>query len=159
VDVRWAKPDGAEELVRLRQMMWDGMGVESGDAWHEAAAVQLRAGVADGTFFAAVIDSPNGDGLAAGGVGTVWQGLIGPGDGRFGYIQSMATDPRWRRRGLARLVLDALIGRFGELRIATVRLHASRFGEPLYRSVGFTDPGHLELQLRLTSSPVPASTS
>nr|MDQ2710514.1 GNAT family N-acetyltransferase [Actinomycetota bacterium] len=107
MDVRWGQPDDAGELVRLRALMWDSMGVGRGDDWHGACEEQLKAGLADGVFFAAVVDRPDGSlGLAACGVGMVWQALAGPGDGRIGYIQSMCTDTGWRGRGLARALLD-----------------------------------------------------
>ena len=68
---------------------------------------------------AVVVDGPVGDGLAACGVGMVGQRLPSPGcvDGRYGYIQSMCTDERHRRQGLARTVFvapDAVVRRGGD---------------------------------------------
>jgi len=53
--------------------------------------------------------------------------------GRWSYIQSMETHPEWRRRGLARGVLDAMLTWFQEREITGVSLVASADGEPLYR--------------------------
>jgi GNAT superfamily N-acetyltransferase len=61
--------------------------------------------------------------------------------GRWGYIQSMETHPEWRRQGLARGVLDAMLTWFQERGITGVSLVASVEGEPLYRQAGLTaDP-------------------
>ena len=45
--------------------------------------------------------------------------------------------------------MDALLGWFKEQDIHLVDLHASTFGEPIYRSYGFTDPASKAMSLRL----------
>jgi ribosomal protein S18 acetylase RimI-like enzyme len=155
VTVRWADPSDdrdIEELVRLRGVMFEGMGLSiPDDGWRAEIAGVLRTGIADGSFFAAVVDAPDGDGgLAACGVGMIWIGLPWPGDtvGRRGYVQSMATDPRWRRRGYAHAVVKALLDRFGASGVRQVALHASAAGVPLYRSLGFRESTYPELVWR-----------
>ena len=113
VTVRWADPSDdrdIDELMRLRGVMFDGMELSIPDnGWRAEVAGVLRAGLADGSFFAAVVDAPDGEpGLAACGVGMIWIGLPWPGEtvGKRGYVQSMATDPRWRRRGYAQAVVQ-----------------------------------------------------
>jgi GNAT superfamily N-acetyltransferase len=117
--------------------------------WQSSAAEILERELSAGTMAAVVVDSPHG-GLAACGVGMVAQRLPSPGcvDGRYGYIQSMCTDERHRRQGLARLVFADLMRWFGERGVTAVDLHASRMGEPLYRSLGFQDPTEPELRWR-----------
>ena len=150
MEARWATVDDSAELVRLRQVMFDAMGVGDDASWQPRVLEQHRAGLADGRFFAAVVDAPTGAGLAGGAVGMVWELLGGPGNpGRLGYIQSMATDPEWRGRGVARSVLAHLLDGFRSRGVTRVSLHATAEGEPLYRSVGFAPPGRPELQLRL----------
>ena len=144
--VRWATVDDIGELVRLRRLMWSSMGTASDAADDAAVAAALADGLPAGRFFAAVVD---GDGyLAASGIGMVARKVPGPGNpsGRYGYVQSMATDERHRRRGLARLVLAALMARFAELGVVAVDLHASAMGEPLYRSFGFAPGAQPELR-------------
>ncbi len=130
------------ELVRLRQVMIESVHGRSDDSWQAACAQVFELTVADGTMAAVVVDRPDGDGLVACGVGMVAQRLPGPGcvDGRHGYIQSMCTDERHRRQGLARLVLERLMQWYDDAGITRVDLHASGMGEPLYRDCGFTDP-------------------
>lgn len=139
--LRRATPDDAEELVRLRRVMFDAMGVDHADpAWAESCARVLRAGLA-GDGMAAYVVEEDGH-VVAGGVGMVSQRLPGPGrtSGRHGHVQSMATDPDHRGRGHARAVFAALVDWFADVGADTVDLHASPYGEPLYRTFGFTEP-------------------
>ena len=146
--VRWAGADDVDELVRLRRLMFESMGVEVTDDIDAATAVGLSAGLASGDFFAAVVDDAAVPGrLAAGGIGMVLRRVPGPGslDGTSGYIGSMVTDHGHRRKGHARLVLAALLDEFEARGIGKVSLHATEFGAPLYRSVGFDTPPNPEL--------------
>lgn len=152
MEARWATVDDVDELIRLRQVMLDAMDVPDDPSWRPRVASQLQAGIDDGRFFAAVVESPDGrGGLAGSGVGMVWERLAGPtdDDGRFGYIQSMATDPAWRSQGVARIVLALLLDGFRARGVSRVGLHATQYGDPLYRSVGFVEPRFPELRLRL----------
>jgi GNAT superfamily N-acetyltransferase len=60
----------------------------------------------------------------------------------------MSTDPTYRRRGYGRATLAALLGWLRSTGITTVDLHATPDGEPLYRSLGFTEPTDRALTLR-----------
>ena len=138
------------ELVRLRQVMIESVRGSSDDSWQAACATVLEQALAGATMAAVVVDEPEGRGLAACGVGMVGQRLPSPGcpDGRYGYIQSMCTDERHRRQGLARLVFEGLMGWYAEAGITRIDLHASSMGAPLYREFGFTDPTEPELRWR-----------
>jgi ribosomal protein S18 acetylase RimI-like enzyme len=151
MEIRRAVPADTPELVRLRQVMFDALfGVmDTSAGWEGSCAEVLERGLADGSFVAFVVDDLDG-GLAACGVGMVAARLPGPGNlsGRYGYIQSMATDPEYRRKGLARGILDALLAWFAAEGVDAVDLHASVEGEPLYRSKGFKEGETLELRWR-----------
>jgi len=139
------------ELVRLRHVMFDALGWDDGsERWPGACAEVLQRGLADGSIVAFVVDRPEGVGLASAGVGTVAQRLPGPGNptGRYGFVQSMATDPEQRRRGHARAVFAALVDWFKAEGLTAVDLHASPDGDALYRSFGFCEGDHVELGWR-----------
>jgi ribosomal protein S18 acetylase RimI-like enzyme len=134
--------------VRLRRVMFEAIGVEVTAEDDQATRDVLGPGLDSGEFFAAVID---GDGhLAACGIGMSARRVPSPGnpEGLYGYVQSMVTDERDRRRGHARAVLLALLERFAELGITRVDLHASAMGEPLYRAEGFRPGTQPELRWR-----------
>jgi GNAT superfamily N-acetyltransferase len=143
---RRATPDDAPELVRLRRVMFDAMGVDHSDpGWAVACEAVLRTALASGAMAAFVVEE---DGrLVAGGVGMVEQRLPGPRtpNGRHGYVQSMATDPEARRQGHARAVFAALLDWFDAEGVTSVDLHATAYGAPLYRSFGFSEPANLVL--------------
>lgn len=149
MEIRRATTADIPELIRLRQVMMDSVwgGPHAGGPWRDTCAAILETALTDGTMCGLVVDRPEG-GLAACGIGMVAQRLPGAGNpsGRYGYIQSMCTDERHRRQGLARLVFEGLMAWFAEQGVTRVDLHASRMGEPLYRSFGFTDPTEPELR-------------
>jgi ribosomal protein S18 acetylase RimI-like enzyme len=141
-EARRAKPDDAEELMRLRMVMLAGMPgatpPEPGP-WLEAGADVLRRRLADPAerLAAFVVDSP--DGLAACVVGAIDERLPGPGGASRwrGYVYNVATDPAYRRRGFSRACVRALLSWFAERGVEVVDLRASPDGEPLYASLGF----------------------
>ena len=72
-------------------------------------------------------------------LGQVDQRLPGPSDptGLRGYVYNVATDPAYRRRGLSRACMTALLEWFARSGAEVVDLRASPEGEPLYASLGF----------------------
>ncbi|WP_184967746.1 GNAT family N-acetyltransferase [Nonomuraea endophytica] len=144
VTVRPATRADIPELVRLREVLADRMAEDAGapadDDWQEPYAKSLHERLGDPDVAVLVIDGD--DGLAACGIGFIFQRFPGPGrwDGRFGYILGMATDPRHRRQGHGRAIMDALMSWYRDNDITRVDLHATSDGEPLYRSMGFTQP-------------------
>jgi GNAT superfamily N-acetyltransferase len=157
--VRWATIDDVDELVRLRRVMFAAMGTAVGADDDDAMAGALRRGLVDGTFFAAVVDAEDADGLGACGIGMAAQRMPTPGNpsGRVGYIQSMVTDDGHRRRGYGRSVLRALLDRFVADGITRVDLHATEVGALLYRQEGFR-PG-LQPELRWVAGGLPPGTT
>ncbi|MGW8951483.1 GNAT family N-acetyltransferase [Streptomyces sp. NPDC055709] len=138
---RRARPDDAEELVRLRTVMHESLSGHpaSETGWRPAAAETLRRRLGDpgGDLAAFVVERPGG--LAACAVGTIEHRLGGPGNptGTTGYVFSVATDPDRRRRGHSRACMEALLDWFRERGVRRVDLRASEEGEPLYASLGF----------------------
>lgn len=58
-------------------------------------------------------------------------------DGRCGYIMNMYTAPEFRRRGLAKTILEKLMEEGKAMGIHFFELHATEDGEPLYIQNGF----------------------
>jgi GNAT superfamily N-acetyltransferase len=57
--------------------------------------------------------------------------------GREAIVLNVYVDPEWRRRGVARRLMQELLEWTRANRVARVVLHASREGRPLYESLGF----------------------
>lgn len=145
--IRRATLADCDQLVRLRRLMFDEMNVRSdvGSPWEDAFAAQLANGHETGVTaaFLAEVDGR----VVGGGVGTILEWPPGPWtpDGRSGHVYSMATDPDWRGRGIARAVVAALLDWFVGEGVHRVALHATEAGEPIYRSFGFADGPYPEL--------------
>jgi GNAT superfamily N-acetyltransferase len=151
--VRPARADDAREVIRLAEVMFRSLGLTELDEdvwvrWRASAAraVSARLGV---DLAVIVAEDPGERGrLVACGVGAISERLPGPAaDGRVGYVQWMSTEPAFRRRGLGRAVLRALLEWFESQGVDNVELHASTAGAPLYRSEGFWE-GSTGLALR-----------
>jgi ribosomal protein S18 acetylase RimI-like enzyme len=156
IRVRRAGPADAEELTRLRAVMFEDMGRDPGlfDAtWRQRNADHFATRLVDRERFAAfVIDSADG-GLAAASVAWLEQHLIGAANpsGRVAYIANVSTDRAYRRRGYAVRTTTALLDWLRRTGVTTVDLHATPDAEHLYRSLGFTEPKDRALTLRLDS--------
>lgn len=57
--------------------------------------------------------------------------------GREGLVLNVYTEPEWRGRGAARLLMQAIIDWAAESGIVRLVLHASPAGRPLYEKMGF----------------------
>lgn len=57
--------------------------------------------------------------------------------GRQAIIQNVYTEPEWRRRGLAQLLMKEIIAWSQKTGIDSLVLHASDEGRPLYEKLGF----------------------
>lgn len=149
MSLRRANPSDADDLVRLRRVMFEAMGVDHAEPeWAANAATVLRDCLASGEMAAFVLEE---DGrVVAGGVGMVAQRLPGPRNpsGLHGYVQSMATEPEARGKGYGRAVFAALLEWFDERGVASVDLHATEEGARLYRTFGFSEPNHPTLGRR-----------
>jgi GNAT superfamily N-acetyltransferase len=145
VETRRATPDDAVELTRLREIMLATIGPITDRSWWDPCVAAFRERLADphGEVQAFVVDAPDQPGvLAASSIGVVHYRLPGPQilDGRAGYLMSVATDPRYRRRGYGRAAVEATLDWFMRCGIDRVDLHASEEGDPLYRQLGFHPP-------------------
>jgi GNAT superfamily N-acetyltransferase len=136
-----------EEIVRLRDLMRVALFGDDGLADpHRAAAVEkMRGWLKDGDSAAAVafvVDAPDGNGLAASAIGAVDERLPNAKNplGRVGYVYGVYTEERYRRRGFSRLAMRALLDWYDANGFVRVELHASEFGEELYRELGFEEP-------------------
>jgi GNAT superfamily N-acetyltransferase len=139
VVVRAALAADAPELMRLRGVMlasMTGTAVEPGE-WYQTGLEILRRRL--GSDLAAYVVDGSASSLAACAVGTIEERLGDPRNpsGRHGYVFNMCTDPRYRRRGLARACLAALLDWYRSRGITRIDLHATGDGEPLYTELGF----------------------
>ena len=65
--------------------------------------------------------------------------------GRQAIIQNVYTEPEWRRRGLAALLIETIIDWTREQGIESVVLHASEQGRAVYQRLGFVATTEMRL--------------
>ena len=63
-------------------------------------------------------------------------------NGRTGMVLNVYTCPSYRRKGCAKLIMEALLSEAKKMEISVIELKATEDGYPLYRSVGFVDDGY-----------------
>jgi GNAT superfamily N-acetyltransferase len=59
--------------------------------------------------------------------------------GKQGVVLNVYTEPTWRRRGVAKLLMQHLLAWAADSGLDTLVLHASRDGRPLYERLGFVE--------------------
>ena len=142
-NLRRATVDDAGELIRLRGLMYEAMGIDaSAPEWQSACLAALARRLAQPDEFAAFVVEDAGRVVSCG-VGWVEEHLPGPRqhDGRRGHIASMSTEPAAQRRGYAREVFAALMAWFASYDVPRVDLRATPDGQPLYEAFGFRELG------------------
>ncbi|MEU4196515.1 GNAT family N-acetyltransferase [Kribbella sp. NPDC026611] len=156
IEVRRAQPDDAESLVRLRGLVLSAMGVDVGgpDApWRAIALDFFARRLADpDTFAAYVVDDPVA-GVVAGAAGDIQLHAPGPNDltTARGHLYNVSTEPDFRRRGLARACVVALMDWFqDETAVGQVELHATDYGADLYLGLGFIEAKYPTMRFRTT---------
>ncbi len=63
------------------------------------------------------------------------------------YLISMYTAPEFRRKGVARLIVQSALKLCKERGYERVNLHASEVGKPLYESLGFSPTTEMRAKL------------
>jgi GNAT superfamily N-acetyltransferase len=156
--VRAATPDDAPMLARHRVEMFREMGrVGSGSLGTElrdAAERQLGEWLAAGHYVGWLAEPASRPGLAVGGAGIHLRPML-PRPGRDGqaletgpeaYVANVYVERAWRRRGVASLLMEYVVGYARERRLRVVTLHATPEGRPLYERIGFRPTNEMKLQ-------------
>lgn len=121
--VRPATPHDAPVLAKHRVVMFRDMGRIADEATAaDLRSVQLRP----------MLPRPgrNGPGI-----------LSGP----EAYVLNVFVERDWRRREVAALLMEYVVGYARERRIRVVTLHASDDGRPLYERLGFVPTNEMRL--------------
>jgi GNAT superfamily N-acetyltransferase len=137
--VRPATIEDADVLVRHRVAMFTDMGVPMDvPALERSFRAWLGTMLPAGTYRAWLVDTTAGDTVAGGGI-TILPWPPGPHymSDRLAFVYNVYTEVPHRRRGLARLVMDAIHAWCHDAGITSVALNASRDGQPLYVALGY----------------------
>ncbi len=151
IAVRKATVVDIPEVLRQRRRMYEDMHYPDSDTLTEMmrlSANYLGKAMADGSFHAWLACA--GEKPIAGGAVIVSPWLAHPYDleCRRATILNVYTEREYRRRGIARQLMQTMIGWCKEQGLARVTLHASDDGRHLYESLGFETSNEMRLKLR-----------
>jgi len=140
-----------DALVHQRREMWKALGIKDtaqhvkGDRVYKRWA---RARLKNHELMAWIVKSE--DGRVAGG-GCVWLEPVQPRPHRSSMVQpyllSMYTEPEFRRRGVASMVVKEAIEWCRRNKYERLMLHASEMGRKVYSKLGFKRTWEMRLDL------------
>jgi GNAT superfamily N-acetyltransferase len=149
--IRQATVDDIPSLVRLRRTMFESMGYDDPDqlaAADKAAAAYFRKAIPKGAFYGWLAFTATDQAVGSGGA-VIDRHPPGPSNlsGKSGYIMNISTEPRYRRQGIARCMMQTILDWLAEQGIQHVNLHATEVGRPLYRQLGFIEGNEMHAHL------------
>jgi ribosomal protein S18 acetylase RimI-like enzyme len=155
MEIRPATADDLGFLAEQRLAMFRDMGERFTGHLHELAAAQepwMASHFADRSLAGFVAEE---DGVPVGGVQIAWID-VPPSrvdrSGRSAYLFGLRVVPEYRRRGIARALLEASIAAAREAGVKLVTLQASDDGRPVYERLGFE--ATREMALLLDGGPI-----
>jgi GNAT superfamily N-acetyltransferase len=151
ITIREATRTDIPEILRQRRGMYLDMHYNDDDALEamaKATASYLAKATADGSF-RAWLACKNDRALAGGAVViSPWPAHPYDLECRRATILNVYTEPAYRRRGLARALMQTMIDWCRREGFARITLHASDDGRRLYESLGFEASNEMRLNLR-----------
>ncbi len=129
-----------DRLVHQRVRMFADMGHAFDEReMSERFRQWMRAQMPSGTYHAWVVETDE-NGIIAGGGLTVLPWPPGPAypGGRVAFVYNVYTEPSHRGRGLARRIMNTMHNWCRESGIQSLALNASRAGQPLYETMGYS---------------------
>lgn len=147
-----ATPDDDATLVRHYLALWDSYGTPP-DHIEPNAASRIAAFIEDGrrqrglkAFLA------TSEGRIAGSIAcqlhtSPYPEVVMPAHRLMGYVWSVYVEPDFRRKGIARHLMEAALGHLKDLGCTMAVLHSSDAGERLYEELGFERAKEMRLKL------------
>lgn len=153
IKIRRACAGDLEHILHHRLAMFEEMGFRHDVVLDRVEAVSreyfteaLRAG----TYLGWMAEDSNRKVVGGSGIAIAdWPGFPGENHAKRAWILNMYTEPRARRCGVAKKLMDAMIGWCRGQGYGMVALHASEAGQPLYESLGFQPTNEMSLKLKV----------
>ncbi|MDA4124277.1 MAG: GNAT family N-acetyltransferase [Thaumarchaeota archaeon] len=140
-EIKLARSGDIDELVRQRRMMFADMKhgndqerVIGDRAYRKWALEKMKKGL----LRCYLVTDEKGE-IAAGGAAWLREEQPGPGHGArlVPYLMSMYTEPKFRRKGLASLIVQEAVGWAQKNGYPGMTLHASKEGRKVYPRLGW----------------------
>lgn len=149
VRIRPAGLDDVPHLLHHRRSMYEAMGHRDGELLDEVLRVSeiyFRRALPAGRYRGWVAEADGGRVVAGGGVViNDWPAHPRETMPSRVWILNMYVEPAFRRRGIARRLMETMIAWCREAGYRNVSLHASAEGRPLYQSMGFVPTNEMRL--------------
>jgi GNAT superfamily N-acetyltransferase len=149
--IREGTVEDIPEIARQRRRMCEDMNYTDADALSTmvtATSDYLKQAIPEGRF-RSWLACDNGRVVAGGAVViSSWPAHAYDLECRRATILNVYTEPQYRRRGIARQIMETMIAWCQREGFARVSLHASEQGRALYESLGFEDSNEMRLNLR-----------
>jgi ribosomal protein S18 acetylase RimI-like enzyme len=149
--IREATPADIPEILRQRRAMYEDMDYKDAAALSAMVSISeayLKKAMAEGSFHSwlASVETRTVAGGAI--IISPWPAHPYDLECRRATILNVYTDRAYRRRGIARQLLETMIARCKQQGFARVDLHASPDGRHLYESLGFEPSNEMRLKLK-----------
>lgn len=149
ITIRETGPNDLEEVLQHRRLMFHDMGHDEAvlDAVVQSSRPNVKRYLAEGSYRGWFAVAP--DGKVAAGVGLLItplvSGPLSPTNVHRAYLLNVYTYPEFRKRGLARELTQKAIDYCRAEGLKVLWLHASKYGRPLYESMGFEATNEMKL--------------
>jgi GNAT superfamily N-acetyltransferase len=144
VRLRTATADDLETIIQHRVAMFRDMGFGDGvlARIERGARGHLSAAISGGGYYGVLAELAPAGVVGGGGVLVLpWPGT----EPRRCWIQNIYVKREFRRQGIARHIMGALLDWCREEGFDSVSLHASDAGRPLYEELGFRPTNEMRL--------------
>ncbi|MFZ1006235.1 MAG: GNAT family N-acetyltransferase [Candidatus Sulfotelmatobacter sp.] len=151
VDIHAATINDISEILRERRAMYEDMGHRDAATLEQMASLSadyLGKAMSDGSFRAWLASIENHAVCGGAIIISPWPAHPYDLECRRATILNVYTYPEFRRRGIARQLMQTMIGWCAGEGFARVALHASDDGRHLYESLGFEPSNEMRLNLR-----------
>jgi GNAT superfamily N-acetyltransferase len=152
ITIREAGQRDLAVILHHRRAMFENMGYENEAVLDDVEATSrpfFARALAEGWYRAWLAQNAAGEVVAGGGILILpWPSHPRDSQTRRPMIVNVYTEPAYRRRGLARRLMVAMLDWLRQQGYNTVSLHASDFGRSLYESLGFKATNEMRLQLK-----------
>jgi GNAT superfamily N-acetyltransferase len=110
----------------------------------------IEKGLATGSYRGFLAVKGNNEVIAGAGLAiTDWLAHpAAPKQSRRAYILNVYTAPDYRRKGIARVLMQAVLDHCKREGFISVWLHTSVYGRPLYESMGFEATNEMKIMLK-----------
>ncbi len=146
-DIRRIGLEDIDTFIHFRECMFREVGLGDGvEAMSRDSVSYFEEKIPTDEFVGWLAETPDGKAAASAGL-SIYHLSPKPMNirGKYGYVSSFYTMEPHRRRGLAKRLLDEVIGYARQIELPVLKLHASPYGKPIYLEAGFEDLNEMGL--------------